>query len=646
MRSLAAVVALALALILSGRVVADEPEARGTLYAFFATWCVPCRAELPEIDRVHREFGPRGLKVRLVSIDSPSSAAELPGFLEQFGIVTPWIMDSETELLVRYNPAGGVPFTVLLDDRGRKVFARTGYEPGDEAHLIAAIEKLLHESEKDRPGDAHGEPPPDELTANLTIRGLGVWRHSKFDVVDDNDLVGIVTRVEPQVRYGRYAVSARMDGALLLEGVGENQIGLAAGDLRLERFQADLDFDWVRIRAGDNYVQFGQGMSLSLRRLDSLGTDTSLLGGRLDFEAGMFRAKVVGGVVNPQNFDPIEMRVVGDLEDWLTGLEMKVVPSDRLEFGAYAVAAGLPEASPDGRDVLWAVGGASTAMDFGVVRVAAEGAAGLRSGITSDDETPWGVTGSMSADLGPVSWLVEGKYYRHWNLGRPERVLAYHEPATLERADQQIPGNEDSHGWRTRLDWQIIPELTLYANGLLYWYSLDGSSPLFPGQAWGEGRTWHAFGGLDFKVGTNATIQVAGGYRDENNTDGSDSVNLWHLDFDASFPLAERLSMTLTLNHVSETKVTFSEHDFIRGLATVGLAWPGVASIAFLYGYSTEVPARPTHYPGGEVKVVLPLGSELRLFGGRLAGGRVCVSGTCRDLPPFEGLRLDLVLNL
>ncbi|MBL6974881.1 MAG: TlpA family protein disulfide reductase [Deltaproteobacteria bacterium] len=641
MRHLAAVVALALAVIPSGRAGAEETKARGTLYAFFATWCVPCRAELPEIDRVHREFGPRGLKVRLVSIDSPSSAAELPGFLEQFGIAAPWIMDSETELLVRYNPAGGVPFTVLLDDKGRKIYARTGYEPGDEADLTAAIEKLLHASPGGVPADADGAPASDELIANLTIRGLGVWRRSNFDVTGDGDLGGVVTRVEPQVRYGRYAVSARMDGGLL----GDDRTG-AAGDLRLERFQVDLDFDWVRIRAGDHYVQFGQGMSLSLRRLDSLGTDTSLRGGRLDFESGMFRAKVVGGVINPQNFDPIEMRVVGDLEDWLTGLEMKVVPNRNLEFGAYAVAAGLPDASLDGRDVLWAVGGGSTAMSFGKVRVSAEGAAGLRQGIASDDETPWGVTGSLSSDLGPVTWLVEGKCYRHWNLGRPDRVLAYHEPATLERPDQQIPGNEDSHGWRTRLDWQVIPELTVYANGLLYWYSLDGSSPLFPGQAWGEGRTWHAFGGLDLKVGTNATIQLAGGYRDENNTDGSDSVNLWHLDFDASFPLAEKLSMTLTLNHVSETKIAFSEHDFVRGLATVGLAWPGVASIAFLYGYSTEVPVRPTHYPGGEVKVVLPLGSELRLFGGRLAGGRVCVSGTCRDLPPFEGLRLDLVMNL
>jgi len=48
------------------------------------------------------------------------------------------------------------------------------------------------------------------------------------------------------------------------------------------------------------------------------------------------------------------------------------------------------------------------------------------------------------------------------------------------------------------------------------------------------------------------------------------------------------------------------------------------------------------HVHGG---AVLPSLGEARLFAGRLAGGRVCVSGTCRDLPPFEGVRADLTIR-
>ncbi len=115
----------------------------------------------------------------------------------------------------------------------------------------------------------------------------------------------------------------------------------------------------------------------------------------------------------------------------------------------------------------------------------------------------------------------------------------------------------------------------------------------------------------------------------------------------ASLPVAGAVALQTAVNHVSEAKSGFSRlHDFVRGLASAGVAWPGRGAVTFVYGYSTEVPTRPTHDPGGEVRVVLPQGGEVRLFGGRMAGGRVCASGTCRDLPPFEGVRLDVVLNL
>ncbi len=123
---------------------------------------------------------------------------------------------------------------------------------------------------------------------------------------------------------------------------------------------------------------------------------------------------------------------------------------------------------------------------------------------------------------------------------------------------------------------------------------------------------------------------------------------LWHLEATASLPVAGSLALQAAVNHVSEGKSSFSGlHEFVRGIASLGVAWPGHGSVTFVYGYSTEVPTRPTQYPGGEIRVVVLLaGGEVRLFAGRMAGGRVCASGTCRDLPPFEGVRLDAVVNL
>ena len=91
----------------------------------------------------------------------------------------------------------------------------------------------------------------------------------------------------------------------------------------------------------------------------------------------------------------------------------------------------------------------------------------------------------------------------------------------------------------------------------------------------------------------------------------------------------------------------FEELAFRRGLAVAGLSLAGIGTVSALYGYSTERNdgVAPTHYPGAEALVHLPKGGNVRLFVGQLTGGRVCVSGSCRDVPPFEGARLDVLAN-
>lgn len=98
-------------------------------------------------------------------------------------------------------------------------------------------------------------------------------------------------------------------------------------------------------------------------------------------------------------------------------------------------------------------------------------------------------------------------------------------------------------------------------------------------------------------------------------------------------------------NHRSEVAVAFTERDFLRGMSTLSVALYQTVVVSGLYGYTSEKPALPLHYPAGEVKVYLPRGGEVRAFFGRIAGGRVCVSGTCRDLPAFEGARLDAIIR-
>lgn len=620
----------------------EGPEPVGTLYAFFATWCGPCRSELPDIQAIHREYGPRGLRVVLVSEDGPSSAAEVAGFLTQAGIELPHVFDPESEMLVRHHPAATLPFTVLLDREGRVVFAHAGYEPGDVRTLRAQVEALLARAEAPKESAPGGT---DEVVASASVQGLGLWRRSRFDPRRDGDLAGAVTRIEPRLEQGRSSLSFRLDAALLGDRAPGGQPGLepgaSAGDLRLERALLDADLGAVRLRAGDYYARVGRGMALSLRRVDPLGTDTTLRGGRLDMEIGPVRASALGGLVNPQNFDPIEGRVLPDVDDHVVGGEVSVRPVRGFDVGAYALRVGQPGASPDGGDVSVWLGGAAAGMEASGVRASIEGAAGRRTGVTDRPETVHGFQASVAVDAGRVTLLAEAKWYRRFEFGRADRGLAYHEPLTLERDDQRVPAVADSVGGRLRADWRVAEVLTLHANGTAYRFSEDGSDPLDGGLA------WHAYAGADLWLGGSRHVAFSGGFRRETQASGALRGRLWHVEVAASLPVAGAIALQTAVNHVSEAKSGFSGlHDVVRGLASAGVAWPGHGSVTFVYGYSTEVPTRPAHYPGGEVRVVLPQGGEVRLFGGRMAGGRVCASGTCRDLPPFEGVRLDVVLNL
>jgi len=319
---------------------AQPPKA--TLYAFFATWCVPCRVEIPYIERLHRTYAERGLKVVLVSEDAPSTAANVPSFLARFDVTANWVLDNESELLSRYNQAASVPFTAVVDATGAVVYAHAGYEPGDEQLIERAVMKALATSDV--------EP---EQRARRTVRvrsstqALGVWRESKFDDVVDGRLRAAVARVEVSGRTETLEAMVRVDGAMVDDAVAA--VDDADDDARLERVSVGYQLGPVRLQGGDDYVAFGHGVSLSLRKVDPLGLDTSLQGGRVDYENRRVRATLLGGRTNPQNIDPLELRVVDDVNDVIVGSEVSVdLGAGKLApYALYARAQGASASNED-----------------------------------------------------------------------------------------------------------------------------------------------------------------------------------------------------------------------------------------------------------------------------------------------------------
>lgn len=128
------------------KVIPESP----VLINFWATWCGPCRYELPRLVQIESEYRDRNLKVVLISLDRPSFAESLvPEFLRQYGITFPsyildfWNRRERNRAIGRVVSGfnGGLPLTVLLDEHGKRVFTHTGVF--EEAALRKQIEEKL-----------------------------------------------------------------------------------------------------------------------------------------------------------------------------------------------------------------------------------------------------------------------------------------------------------------------------------------------------------------------------------------------------------------------------------------------------------------------------------------------------------------------
>ena len=108
----------------------------------WATWCGPCRQEIPELQALHETFGPEGLRVVGVTVDSRSAAGEVRAFMEEFGITYDIWWDPDQTAVSRFS-AMGVPLTVLIGPDGRIRWRHLGALPPDDPGLREAIRGLL-----------------------------------------------------------------------------------------------------------------------------------------------------------------------------------------------------------------------------------------------------------------------------------------------------------------------------------------------------------------------------------------------------------------------------------------------------------------------------------------------------------------------
>lgn len=116
----------------------------------WATWCPPCREEMPSLDRLQAKMGGTGLEVVAVSIDG-SGPAIVRKFYEDIGIKTLRIYLDQGGEASSALGVTGVPATLLIDRAGREVGRKVGPAEWDSAEVLSLVQGYLGAPRMDQP---------------------------------------------------------------------------------------------------------------------------------------------------------------------------------------------------------------------------------------------------------------------------------------------------------------------------------------------------------------------------------------------------------------------------------------------------------------------------------------------------------------
>jgi peroxiredoxin len=113
------------------------------LIDFWATWCGPCKQELPHLEKIYQTHKDKGLIFMAISEDSPRSASKVKPYVKSKGFTGLVPMDPDGQVLSKFFGDNTLPLTVLIDREGKIVRTFTGYVPGQEADIEQIVMKML-----------------------------------------------------------------------------------------------------------------------------------------------------------------------------------------------------------------------------------------------------------------------------------------------------------------------------------------------------------------------------------------------------------------------------------------------------------------------------------------------------------------------
>jgi thiol-disulfide isomerase/thioredoxin len=107
---------------------------------FWASWCAPCKEEMPVLERLYKKYKDRGFVVVGISVDQ--ELANVRSFLKQLPVSFPIVHDADHKVADRFKPPR-MPSSYVVDRKGIVRYVHAGFRSEDGAKLEAEVQALL-----------------------------------------------------------------------------------------------------------------------------------------------------------------------------------------------------------------------------------------------------------------------------------------------------------------------------------------------------------------------------------------------------------------------------------------------------------------------------------------------------------------------
>jgi peroxiredoxin len=126
----------------SGNLKLSEYRGDVVMINFWASWCAPCREEMPLLEDLYAKYSDLGFTLLGVNVEEDSSKAD--EFLRDVPVSFPILFDNKNQVTELYNVVA-MPTTVIVDRGGNMRYLHRGYLPGYEEEYKKQVKELIRE---------------------------------------------------------------------------------------------------------------------------------------------------------------------------------------------------------------------------------------------------------------------------------------------------------------------------------------------------------------------------------------------------------------------------------------------------------------------------------------------------------------------